>query len=223
MSRASRSLAISVRIYRTLLWAYPRAFRREYGPEMTHVFRDMAQAAVDKRGALGLAGLWLRVVPDLVWTAAQERLEATQRRIVMWQRILGRGHFVKDLAVAMLIAALVTPTDPASMLMIGFPLYGVYLCACLSGPLTGRGRVLATLSGLLNLAFWVGVLVVPAQWPGVRALLPSRPRIESLILVGLLVGPLLTTALTAGAVALIARAAAKTDAPGPSGDAMGVD
>ena len=45
----------------------------------------------------------------------------------MWQRFLGPAHFLVALAAALLIAALVTPADPASQLLVGIPLFFLYL------------------------------------------------------------------------------------------------
>ena len=54
--------------YRTLLRAYPRSFRHDYGEPMTQLFADRVRDV----GATA----WLRVVPDLARTAPQQRIEA---------------------------------------------------------------------------------------------------------------------------------------------------
>jgi len=53
------------RAYRTLLWLYPRGFRRRFGPAMARMFADeMAEARA--RGGLALVRLWGRTVLDLL-------------------------------------------------------------------------------------------------------------------------------------------------------------
>ncbi len=205
MSKTPRSVDLSARIYRTLVWAYPASFRREYGWEMVQVFRDMAEGALSRRGLLGLAGLWFRVVPDLVKTAVQQHCNEIHRRVVMWEESLGPARFVAALAVALLIAALVTPADPASMFIVGFPLYGVYLCAAFSGRLPRRSRAAAVLAGALNLGLWIGLLAI-----AVRLVRPDGPLEAgglgmSLLVVGFLILPPLTTAVVVSTVALAAR------------------
>ena len=37
----SQRISVSVWVYRGLLYAYPRSFRREYGEAMVQVFRDL--------------------------------------------------------------------------------------------------------------------------------------------------------------------------------------
>ncbi|MBN1580676.1 MAG: hypothetical protein JXA89_08220 [Anaerolineae bacterium] len=70
-----KPLAVSDRIYQTLLIAYPAEHRREYGPLMAQVFRDMCQDVYDKSGALGLISLWPRALIDAALTAATEHLD----------------------------------------------------------------------------------------------------------------------------------------------------
>ncbi len=64
---------ISDRIYRALLYLYPKAFRLAYGEQMRQTFRDACRAAYCSRGAGGLLGLWLPTVLDLIKSAFEER------------------------------------------------------------------------------------------------------------------------------------------------------
>jgi hypothetical protein len=127
MSKAPRSLEILGWIYRLLLVAYPASFRREYEEEMISVFRDMAEAAWRRDRRAGLFWLAWCVAVDFVGSVPRQHLEETHRRIVMWQKFLGPAHFLVALAAALLIAALVTPADPASQLLVGIPLFMLYL------------------------------------------------------------------------------------------------
>jgi hypothetical protein len=67
-------VTLSVRLYETLLRAYPRRFRRDYEIDMVQVFHDCCRGAYATRGARGLPSVWVRSVLDLVANAPQERL-----------------------------------------------------------------------------------------------------------------------------------------------------
>jgi hypothetical protein len=67
------NLKQSDRLYRLLLYAYPAAFRREYGPEMAQLFRDTCRDAYRQDGSLG-RGFWMPILVDLMRTALQERV-----------------------------------------------------------------------------------------------------------------------------------------------------
>jgi hypothetical protein len=66
-------LRVSVHIYRTLLRAYPSGLREAYGGEMTRLFRDLCREALVEGGVLGLAALWVRTLPELLYTSLKER------------------------------------------------------------------------------------------------------------------------------------------------------
>ena len=66
-------MSTSERVYKALLLAYPKEFRREYGWQMAQVFGDLCREAQRRGGVLGLAKLWVRTVLDLVKTAFAER------------------------------------------------------------------------------------------------------------------------------------------------------
>jgi predicted permease len=55
----------ALRIYRTLLLAYPAEFRHEYGPEMTRLFEDRLRSEPPLR-------LWLDAIADVVLSAPKE-------------------------------------------------------------------------------------------------------------------------------------------------------
>ena len=59
------------RLYRLLLYAYPAAFRREYGPQMAQLFRDIYRDACRQDGSPG-RGFWRLLLTDLMRTALQE-------------------------------------------------------------------------------------------------------------------------------------------------------
>ena len=66
---------IHPRIYELLLFAYPAEFRREYGLQMTQVFRDCCREQDRKGNTLGLAWVWFHTLGDLVQSALKERMD----------------------------------------------------------------------------------------------------------------------------------------------------
>jgi hypothetical protein len=68
-----RAVGTSERAYRALLRAYPRGLRDGYGDEMARCFRDLCREELEDGGGLGLAALWARTLPDLLYTALKER------------------------------------------------------------------------------------------------------------------------------------------------------
>jgi hypothetical protein len=66
---------LSVRVYSTLLAAYPGRFREEYGSQMLQVFRDVCRHEYKQGGLLGVTALWLRTSLDLVRTTVEEHIE----------------------------------------------------------------------------------------------------------------------------------------------------
>jgi hypothetical protein len=67
-----RAVGTSERVYRALLRAYPRELRDGYGDEMARCFRDLCREELEDGGS-GLAALWARTLPELLYTALKER------------------------------------------------------------------------------------------------------------------------------------------------------
>jgi hypothetical protein len=65
----------SQKLFQLILLAYPREFRREFGPDMAQVFRDCYRAEEEAGGPLGVWRLWLHTLLDLIRTAPKEHLE----------------------------------------------------------------------------------------------------------------------------------------------------
>lgn len=82
----TRSIRISITIYRFLLLVYPPSHRRLYGPLMRQLFRDLCHDAFTKNGIFGLARLWLRILPDLAASLTAAYLEATQEVLMLVNR-----------------------------------------------------------------------------------------------------------------------------------------
>lgn len=66
---------IPARIYGFLLMAYPAQFRREYGPQMTQVFRDCYREQRRLGTQFAVSRLWVQVLVDLLQTAPTEHFE----------------------------------------------------------------------------------------------------------------------------------------------------
>src|SRR5262245_30731907 len=73
----------SIRCYRWLLWLYPSSFVSELGDSVEQAFRDMLRDAFQKRGYLGIAQLWFRIVPDFVFSAF-ELMTSTAGDYLIW-------------------------------------------------------------------------------------------------------------------------------------------
>jgi hypothetical protein len=85
----ANSLSVSVRVYRALLVAYPKAFRKHYETQMVQVFRDSTREAYHHGGMSGVIDLWLHTFADLVVTALMERImERSQYmfspKVILW-------------------------------------------------------------------------------------------------------------------------------------------
>ena len=78
----------SVKLYKRLLVVYPRKHRLEFGSSMTQHFRDQCRDAWNEGGRFGLAGLWPRVLMDLLKTSAAEHLQNLKRKIPMLEKFL---------------------------------------------------------------------------------------------------------------------------------------
>jgi hypothetical protein len=71
MPRA-RFVSLSIRAYRLLILIYPLEHRREYGPWMIQLFRDLARDADQRNGIMGVLQLWIRTLWDVVITVPAE-------------------------------------------------------------------------------------------------------------------------------------------------------
>jgi hypothetical protein len=68
-------------VYRVLLLAYPRAFRRRFGAEMEQVFSDRCRAVMKSSGTAGMARFWLHMLADLAIAAGRERTACAEPRL----------------------------------------------------------------------------------------------------------------------------------------------
>ena len=68
-------LALSVKVYRVLLLAYPAKFQQEYGADMVQVFRDCCLRTLRENGANGMVRLWTATLFDLVQSVVSEHAQ----------------------------------------------------------------------------------------------------------------------------------------------------
>lgn len=81
----------STRLFQIFLVLYPGRFRRDYGREMTLVFRDTCRQAQHCHGTMGILELWLTTLLDLFSTALAERLSEVYQMssTAMFTRVSG--------------------------------------------------------------------------------------------------------------------------------------
>ena len=58
-SRTATILRASERLYAFLFFVYPPAYRREYGPLMIQIYRDLCRDGYRQRGMAGIVPLWV--------------------------------------------------------------------------------------------------------------------------------------------------------------------
>ena len=93
---------LSEKVYRRLLFVYPKEYRREYGELMVQLFRDRM-----RRDGGGLHGalVWMQMIFDLVVAAFKEHKEGKE------------GDKMKKRIVIALVAVLLTGAVGASALL----------------------------------------------------------------------------------------------------------
>ena len=74
-----RTISLLDRLYRLLLYAYPKAFRSAYGPRMAQLLRDRCRNTLQQRGLLGLVPLCFALLYDLAINTFLERYPSMQK------------------------------------------------------------------------------------------------------------------------------------------------
>jgi hypothetical protein len=145
MSQKNYLLLVSERLFHWLLHIYPADFREAYGREMALVFRESCRTTVHQAGFIGMVGLWLPTLLDVVATAVAERAEKgfhmSRASLV---RFMGLGAIVAGLLLILFIPVLagddspLRPYTPLTVPDLSSELSG---CICTGIQRSGLGRV----------------------------------------------------------------------------------
>src|SRR5687768_3680610 len=153
-----RAVGTSERAYRSLLRAYPRELRDEYGEEMARCFRDLCREELEDGGGLGLAALWARTLPELLYTALKERSTMVDRNT--YRSVVGVALAT---AFILLIPLLAAPAwSLADFVIAGALIFGTGLTYVLVARKAGNIAYRAAAGVALAAAFilvWVNLAV----------------------------------------------------------------
>jgi hypothetical protein len=75
---SKNALLLAEQLYQILLFVYPGTHRREYGPLMVQLFRDLCRDSYRQKGFIGLVQLWSHILTDTAVTATVEHFYALQ-------------------------------------------------------------------------------------------------------------------------------------------------
>jgi hypothetical protein len=179
-STPGRSLAVHQRLYRTLLLAYPRAFRQVYGADMVQVFGDRLRAERERRGRRASIGVWFLTLLDLFKTAPLQRMEKKMTR---------EAAFAVLLAVGLAAAVAIFVAGAGGSIVFAAAL-GAFIIAALALGFTGAFKkerskgstpagkfsardwwvVLAGLLGLVQIVVITGQMINDPKWENAVAL-----------------------------------------------------
>lgn len=132
-------IALSERTYRALLILYPADYRREYGPWMAQMFRDVCRDAYRKQGAAGIVLWWCSTLFDLALTAFEQRRKGGFRMSrSVWIRLSGTLLIVGGALGTLAAFSQLQPDDH-------YTYYGIYQALLIllapSSLLTGLGGI----------------------------------------------------------------------------------
>lgn len=96
--------ALSERLYRFLLLAYPRAFRQEYAAEMLLVFRDAYRERSRRQGTPGVLRLWSDVLGDFVKTVCIQWVQTWSQRDGQSLALAGKDQLAMTLPFKLHVA-----------------------------------------------------------------------------------------------------------------------
>lgn len=158
-------LTTSERVYQLLLWLYPPDYRREYGPDMMQLFRDLQRDALRQRGAAGLMGLWMRVIIDFAVSMLSEYRRHSAR--------LSGAPFARSSGSLLMLVGCLFALGSISQLQPGshYTFHGVYLVSFMAflsavllipvGVLSFLALVAPYESAAAKSALWIAALGVP--------------------------------------------------------------
>jgi hypothetical protein len=153
-----RAVGTSERVYRSLLRAYPRGLREEYGEEMARCFRDLCRERLEVGGGLGLAALWAHILTELLCTALKERSTTLDRNT--YRSVVGVALATAFILLLPLLAA--PAWSLADFVVAGGLIFGTGLTYVLvarrAGKIAYRAAVGVALAAALLLV-WINLAV----------------------------------------------------------------
>ncbi len=178
-----RSLARHQRFYRTLLLAYPRAFRQVYGADMVQVFGDRLRAEREDRGRRASLRVWFLTLLDLLKTAPLQRMERKMTREAAFAVL-----FAALLAVVVAMAAMGIAFPVTPLFLVGLVVTGIVLVT--TGAFGKDRSVGARPAGKIGLRDWWVVLAALLGVVEIGAMIaqlatnPKLANVLALVIVG---------------------------------------
>ena len=120
-----RAVGTSEWVYRLLLRAYPRELRDEYGAEMARCFRDLCREELEDGGRLGLAALWARTMPELLFTALKERSTMLNRNAYLFAVGVALAAALILVWSSLGVGIIGADGDPANLMYFGVLAVGI--------------------------------------------------------------------------------------------------
>ena len=157
-------ITFSVRVYQTLLSAYPTKFQQEYGSDMTQVFQDCCLRAVRQGGTSGMARLWAVTLLDLIQSVISEHVqkEVQVKKEMKPEDIYWAGWALIWAAIAFLFGTLLPAIGgPASWEIAFMLLVFLSMPLLVVGLLAGRNRYGEKVGGFGKNILLIGVILGP--------------------------------------------------------------
>jgi hypothetical protein len=136
-------VGLSLRAYCLLLWAYPLAFRDEYGPHMLQVFGDCCRRAYRQGGSPSVLTYWAIALLDYVRSLAEQRLNR--------ETTMNKENFVRLSGWLLILGALAYHVLPIGFFVSGeelWPRLGAFEPAVVAGFFYGPVAMALGLVGL---------------------------------------------------------------------------
>jgi len=166
-------------IYSILLLAYPREFRREYGPEMVRLVLDCQR---DTYTISARRRLWLRTFFDLVRTAPREHLNNLRQENKLMRKLhpnlVAIGGCVLLILAAMLLLNYGRSHQVPSILLFGHVLDAVVFTGVVGNVIV---FLLVKLTRLrpLRVAFWTFLIVTLVPSLALTLIAGADPKINA--------------------------------------------
>ena len=182
-----RAVGTSERAYRSLLRVYPRELRDEYGDEMAHCFKELCREELEDGGGLGLAVLWARTLPELLYTALKERSNMSDRNAYRFAAGVALAAALLLVWLSLGVGIIGADGDPANTMYFGVVGVGII------GAIVARFRPHGMARALFATALAQALVAVIALIFGLG--LPWSPPVEILFLNGFFVALFVGSAL----------------------------